>query len=224
MTYRLGDINQLSQKYGDITPNNDYTITKSITNKYIPINKKATFQERKSLIPFKITLPTEPSLLKKSTIVPTTVFYPEVETTFIIDKKSHIRELLNFIDLDKLTEKRPGIYRGSYLLEELKFLMKELELTTTNKSKSNIISIIKNTISKELTGNNLISDIKLVKPKNLTKIKILKNLFDNHNISQSTQKKLLSIIEKKINDYRTTTDLTPIIIKVIEQQWLPTKK
>src|SRR5665647_845789 len=108
-SYKLGDNLILSQKYGDINLDDDLSIINSITGQYVPINKKATFQEKKktniiSTPMVKITLPTEPITLKKSTkrITPSTSPTINVNT----DKRIGTRELLNFVDVDKLTKNK----------------------------------------------------------------------------------------------------------------------
>jgi hypothetical protein len=211
MTARFGNAKLLEQKYGKLSENKPMKYEKSAA-----INKNATFNKI-----LKITLPLEPSLAIVSEPME---MIKEVGSTKEITIDNYRHHLLNFIDISKLIEGRPGFKSKSYFLEDLKHLSRLLGIFKNEKNKGYFIEKIQDEIKKEFGQEpNLVSDIKNLSEEDLKNMKIIQQLFTKHRIVEPTKTDLLSKVKYIIKKYYTSTELTQQVINVIEKEWMPVK-
>ncbi len=210
MTARYGNPDILKKKYGQHEPSKK----KINMEKTSPTNPKATFNG------FKITLPSEPSLIVESKRIEDTVIAPTKQMS--VD--NYKNNLLNFIDTSKLIEGRPGFKSKSYFLEDLKHYAKLLNIFKNEKPKSYFIEKINEEIVKSFGDKpNLVADIKAMTIDEIKIIKNMENLFIKHHIAEPTKTDLLKNIKYTIKNYRTSNELVQQVINVIEQEWIQKK-
>jgi len=216
MTTRYGNPEVIKKKYAtDITTksNKKFNLTKAN-----PVNKEASYNKPT----LKITLPSEPSL--RVTHIPLEKEIEMIPTT-TLSTDTYKYNLLNFIDIVKLIEGRPGFKGKSYFLEDLKHLATLLNLFKNEKPKRYFIDVIieemTNAFGKE---PNLIADVKMLKVDEIKKIKYIENLFTKHHISEPTKTNVINNIKMIIKKYYTSDDLIRQVINQIENEWKPQKK
>lgn len=198
MNVKFGNVKTLKQKYGEY----EYH-----PQTYQMIKAEPVYQYSD----VKITFPTEPHLLMMKEKIIEKV---ETITTTIDYKKIN---LLNFIDMDKLIEARPGKVKA-YYLDDLKNISKLLNVFKNDRPKSYFIEQITEQMNTMFGNNpNLIKDLKNLDTKD---INVIASLFDKHYISEPTKTDVLSRIKITINKYFNNTDLTNQIIKTIESEWM----
>lgn len=207
MTARFGNPDLLKKKYGSLIQPSSTNIIKKTT----PINVNATF----NIAPLKITLPTEPHLMTQTLI---TDEETKITLTTINNQKYN---LLNFIDVSKLIEGRPGFKAKSYFLKELQHLAKKLDLFKNEKSKPYFIEKISEEIKKSFGDEpNLIADIRNLTIEEVKKIKNIELLFTKHHITEPTKSELINKIKATIKKFYTSDAvLIQEIINTIENEW-----
>ncbi|HSW76898.1 MAG TPA: hypothetical protein VLG50_07620 [Candidatus Saccharimonadales bacterium] len=190
-----------------------------------PININAAYQPK----PLFITLPHEPHLLQQPITIqpvvqPVSVQHVVQQQPTIISKEDHRLDLLNFIDIDKLTEGRSGKNK-SYFLNDLKELAKKLNLFKNQTAKQYFVNEIKNALIHTFDRDpNLIADIKKLDDQKIKHLKTIEELFVKHHISKSTTTSLLFKIKSTLKKFSTSTQLQDHVIETIENEWKPVKK
>jgi hypothetical protein len=207
---KFGNPKLLKEKYGELSSQND--------NKIIYEKAKQTTKIKQEL---KITLPDKPSL-----ILPSIKITEEIEIN-PIDKTttdSYKNNLLNYIDVSKLSEGRPGFKSKSYFLSDLIHLSKLLGLFKNEKNKGYFIEKIKDEIKNNIGDTNLVGDIKELSNDDVKNFKNFQNLFKKYHISEPANTKILNNIKSTIKKYYTSDDLVQEVINVLEKEWKPVKK
>jgi hypothetical protein len=207
---KFGNPKLLKEKYGELSTQKD--------NKIIHEKAKQITKIKQEL---KITLPDKPSL-----ILPSIKVFEEIEIN-PIDKSttdSYKHNLLNYIDVSKLNEGRPGFKSKSYFLSDLIHFSKMLGIFKNEKGKGYFIEKIKDEIKNNIGEINLVGDIKELSNDDVKDFKNIQNLFNKHYIAQPDYTKLLNNIKSTIKKFYTSDAIVQEVINVLEKEWKPVKK